>query len=96
MSDIDREELARRLDDESLALVDVRSAAEYSGATGARCDPRQGRIAGARHFDLQHLMELTAPQIEQRLGLPAGAEIAAYCHSGSRSAMAVQILRAAG
>jgi thiosulfate/3-mercaptopyruvate sulfurtransferase len=41
-------------------------------------------------------MELTAPEIEERLGLPAGAEIATYCHSGSRSALAVQILRAAG
>ena len=96
MSDIDREELARRLDDETLAIVDVRSVEEYTGALGARCDPRQGRIAGARHLDLQALMELTAPEIEDRLGLPAGAEIVTYCHSGSRSALAVQILRAAG
>ncbi len=96
MSDIDREELARRLDDESLTILDVRSAEEYSGELGARCDPRQGRVAGARHLDLQELMELTAPEIEERLGLPAGAEIATYCHSGSRSALAVQILRAAG
>jgi thiosulfate/3-mercaptopyruvate sulfurtransferase len=28
--------------------------------------------------------------------LPAGAEIVAFCHSGSRSATAVAILRAAG
>ncbi len=96
MSDIDREELARRLDDEALTILDVRSADEYSGELGARCDPRQGRVPGARHLDLQELMELTAPEIEERLGLPAGAEIVAYCHSGSRSALAVQILRAAG
>ena len=96
MTDIDREELARRLHDETLAIVDVRSAEEYTGALGARCDPRQGRIAGARHLDLQELMSLTAPEIEERLGLPTGAEVVTYCHSGSRSAMAVQILRAAG
>ena len=96
MTDIDREELARRLDDETLTIVDVRSAAEYAGSLGARCDPRQGRLAGARHLDLQELMELTAPEIEERLELAPGAEIAAYCHSGSRSALAVQILRAAG
>jgi thiosulfate/3-mercaptopyruvate sulfurtransferase len=96
VTDIDREELVRRLDDETLTILDVRSEAEYSGSLGARCDPRQGRIAGARHLDVQELMELTAPQIEERLGLPAGAEIVTYCHSGSRSAMAVQILRAAG
>ncbi len=96
MTDIDREELVRRLDDEQLAILDVRSEEEYAGELGARCDPRQGRIAGARHLDLQELMGLTAPEIEERLGLPAGAEIAAYCHSGARSALAVQILRAAG
>ena len=30
------------------------------------------------------------------VGLPEGAEIVAYCHSGSRSATAVSVLRAAG
>ena len=29
-------------------------------------------------------------------GLPEGAEIVAYCHSGSRSALAALALRAAG
>jgi thiosulfate/3-mercaptopyruvate sulfurtransferase len=96
VSDVDREELARRLGDEALTILDVRSAEEFSGELGAHCDPRQGRIAGARHLDLQELMELTAPEIEERLALPAGAEIVTYCHSGSRSALAVQILRAAG
>ncbi len=96
MSDIERDELVRRLDDGTLTVLDVRSAEEYAGTLGARCDPRQGRIAGARHLDVQELMELTAAEIEERLGPPAGAEIVAYCHSGSRSALAVQILRAAG
>ena len=96
MSDVDREELARRLGDGTFTLVDVRSTAEYTGARGAPCDPRQGRIAGALHLDLSELMELTAPEIERRLGVAPGAEVVAYCHSGSRSAMAVQILRAAG
>ena len=35
-------------------------------------------------------------QVQELVGLPAGAEIVAYCHCGSRSALAVQILRAAG
>ena len=96
MTDIDREELVRRLGDGTLTILDVRSREEYEGALGARCDPRQGRIAGARHLDLQELMELTVPEIEERLGAPAGAEVVTYCHSGSRSALAVQILRAAG
>jgi thiosulfate/3-mercaptopyruvate sulfurtransferase len=96
MTDIEREELVARLDDATLTILDVRSAEEYDGTLGAHCDPRQGHIAGARHLDLQELMELTAPEIQERLGAPAGAEVVTYCHSGSRSALAVQILRAAG
>ena len=34
--------------------------------------------------------------MRELVGLPPGAEIAAYCHSGSRSALAVQVLTAAG
>ena len=94
MSEIEREELVRRLGDDGLVVLDVRSAGEYAGTMGAPCDPRQGRIAGAVHLDLQELMTLTAEEIHARL--PEGAEVVAYCHSGSRSGMAVQILRAAG
>jgi thiosulfate/3-mercaptopyruvate sulfurtransferase len=96
VTDIERDELVRRLTDGTLTIVDVRSQEEYAGELGARCDPKQGRIAGAVHLDLQELMELTAPEIEARLGPAAGAEVVTYCHSGSRSALAVQILRAAG
>ena len=38
----------------------------------------------------------TVEQVRELVGLAGGAEIAAYCHSGSRSALAVQVLRAAG
>ncbi|MBA2460967.1 MAG: hypothetical protein H0V45_04240 [Actinobacteria bacterium] len=96
MTDVTTEELASRLDDETLTILDVRSAGEYEGETGAPCDPRQGRIPGARHVDVQELMQLTAGEIRELLELPEGAEIAAYCHSGSRSALAVEILLAAG
>ena len=42
-------------------------------------------------------LERQAPGLLRALvGLPESAEIAAYCHSGSRSALAVQVLRAAG
>ena len=96
MTEIWKEELVGRLGDESLTIVDVRTEAEFTGELGAPCDPRQGRIPGARHLELRELMELRADELERRLGLPAGAEIAAYCHSGARSGLAVQILRAAG
>jgi thiosulfate/3-mercaptopyruvate sulfurtransferase len=34
--------------------------------------------------------------VRELVGLPEGAEVVAYCHSGARSAMAVQVLQAAG
>jgi thiosulfate/3-mercaptopyruvate sulfurtransferase len=34
--------------------------------------------------------------VHAELGLEQGAEIVAYCHGGSRSAMAVQVLRSLG
>ena len=56
----------------------------------------QGHIPGARHLELSELLELAPDEIRERVGLPEGAELVAYCHSGSRSALAAQILRGAG
>lgn len=93
--DVDAEELSRRL--EEVVLLDVRSAAEYAGEAGYPCDARQGHIPGARHVDLSELMQAgSVEEIRGLVGAPEGAEVVAYCHSGGRSAMAVQILRAAG
>ena len=89
-------ELASRLDDESLTILDVRTQEEYDGLIAAPCDPRAGHIPGARHVDVGELMMLEPEQIRDRLGLPPGAEVVAYCHSGGRSAIACSLLRAAG
>jgi thiosulfate/3-mercaptopyruvate sulfurtransferase len=94
--DVTREELARRLGDEGLTVLDVRSPAEYTGELGAPCDPRQGHIPGAVNLDLQVLMSLGRDALRERLGPPDGREVVAYCHSGSRSALAVEVLREAG
>jgi len=96
-----RQELAARLDDESLAILDVRTNEEYTGKQGNHCDPRQGHIPGARRVGLEELIvgpgEPRAPeQIREVVGLPEGAELVAYCHSGSRSALATLALRSAG
>ena len=91
-----RDELASRLGDESLTIVDVRTREEYDGDVAAPCDPRAGHIPGSRHLEVGELMRLGPEQIRERLGLPAGAEIVAYCHSGGRSAIACSLLRAAG
>jgi len=94
VSDIDVGELARRLGE--VPILDVRTPGEYDGTRGKECDPRQGHIPGARNLDVYRLMELTADEIGAELALEPGAEVVAYCHGGSRSAMAVQILRAVG
>jgi thiosulfate/3-mercaptopyruvate sulfurtransferase len=94
LGDVEIDELARRLGE--VVVVDVRTPTEYDGTGGQPCDPRQGHIPGARNLDVYRLAELTTAEIDVELGLEAGTEIVAYCHSGSRSAMAVQILRAVG
>jgi thiosulfate/3-mercaptopyruvate sulfurtransferase len=96
-----RQELAGRLSDASLRLLDVRTPDEFSGRSGNQCDPRQGHIPGARNLEVGELFEApgrpAAPErIRELVGLPEGAEVVAYCHSGSRSALATLALRSAG
>jgi thiosulfate/3-mercaptopyruvate sulfurtransferase len=96
-----RQELVSRLGDETLTILDVRTPEEYSGRLGKPCDPRQGHVPGARNLDVGALYEgpgrPAAPErVRELVGLPEGAEIVAYCHSGSRSALATLALRAAG
>jgi thiosulfate/3-mercaptopyruvate sulfurtransferase len=95
------EELSRRLSDSALTILDVRRPEEYSGKGGAPCDPRQGHIPGARRLQVDELFvavgEPESPErIRELVGLEPGAEIVAYCHSGSRSALATLALRSAG
>ena len=96
-----RSELAGRLDDPVLTILDVRRDDEYSGKHGSACDPRQGHIPGAKHVEVDLLfagpgLPETPQRIRELVGLPEGAEIVAYCHSGSRSALATLALRSAG
>ncbi len=91
------DELRERLGEEGLAILDVRTPAEYSGEAQAACDPRHGHIPGARNLPLEVLLECaSAAQVRALAGLAEGVEVIAYCHSGSRSAFAVQVLRGAG
>lgn len=95
------QELVERLRDPGLTILDVRRPEEYSGREGAPCDPRQGHIPGARLLEVGRLFAapgrpLPADEVRSLVGLPEGAEVVAYCHSGSRSALAALALRAAG
>ena len=96
-----RQELVSRLDDDVLTILDVRRPEEYTGKAGSACDPRQGHIPGAKHVEVDELFagpgQPESPErIHALVGLPEGAEIVAYCHSGSRSALATLALRSAG
>jgi thiosulfate/3-mercaptopyruvate sulfurtransferase len=95
------EELRDRLEDPQLTILDVRSADEYSGRGGYPCDPRQAHIPGARQLEAERLFAGPGQPhgpwaVRELVGLPEGSEIVAYCHSGSRSALAALALRAAG
>jgi thiosulfate/3-mercaptopyruvate sulfurtransferase len=95
--DVTTEELAARLDDDPrLVVLDVRTPQEFDGAAGYPCDPRQGHIPGSLHLEVSELLGLEDAELRERLGDPGAVEIVAYCHSGSRSAMAVARLRSAG
>ena len=94
--DVTGDELADRLGDGKLTVLDVRSPEEFSGEAGYGCDPRQGHVPGARNVDVAELASRSPVEIRTLLGLPEGAEIVAYCHSGGRSALATELLRAAG
>lgn len=97
MEDIALDELRARLGEEELFVLDVRTTQEFAGAAGAPCDPRQGHIAGARSLPLDRLLACrSADEVRALSALPEGVEIVAYCHSGSRSAFAVQVLQGAG
>lgn len=94
--DVTLDEVRRRLGDERFVVLDVRSAAEYRGDAVAPCDPRAGRIPGARHLDVQELLGATPADVWARLGPPEEVELVAYCHSGARSELAAQILASFG
>jgi thiosulfate/3-mercaptopyruvate sulfurtransferase len=94
-----REEIAGRLGDPKLTILDVRTTEEYAGKRGYPCDPRQGRIPGARHVHVEDLFVASGepvPDDHIRARIGDADEIIAYCHSGSRSAVATLALRAAG
>ncbi|HET9461582.1 MAG TPA: rhodanese-like domain-containing protein [Gaiellaceae bacterium] len=97
MEDVTLEELRRRLGDGDFLLLDVRTAPEFAGDAGAHCDPRQGHIPGAVNLPLERLLECrSANDVRAFVGLPEGAEVIAYCHTGTRSDFAAQVLRGAG
>jgi len=96
VTDVTLDELRELLNADRVVIVDVRSPAEHAGLAVAPCDPRGGRIPGSIGLPLDELFGLDAPAIAERLGLPDEVTIVAYCHSGQRSATAVQLFAGLG
>ena len=93
------QEISARLADPALTVLDVRREEEYTGRAGSACDPRQGHIPGARRLQVDELFAsdgMPKPGDEIRALVGDAQEIVAYCHSGSRSALATLALRSAG
>jgi thiosulfate/3-mercaptopyruvate sulfurtransferase len=97
------DELAKRLADGSVSLLDVRSRAEFDGREGYGCDPRQGHIPGAVHLEWTELIRGAGPadpaavgRVLAEHGVDLEKELVVYCHSGQRSAFAATALRSAG
>ncbi len=96
------DELRGRLDDPELTILDVRRAGRVQRqgrlpvrpAPGAH--PRREAPRGRRALRLAGHAASPRRRSARLVGLPEGAEIVAYCHSGSRSALAAMALRSAG
>jgi thiosulfate/3-mercaptopyruvate sulfurtransferase len=86
---IEIDELAARLDDPALVLLDARSPERWRGDVEP-LDPVAGRIPGARNAFFE---EPLADSLED---LPRGAELAVYCGSGVTACVVVQRLVLAG
>ena len=58
------------------------STTAAAGASDVR-PARRGTYPGAPHLEVYRLMEMTEAEIGAELGIEPGAELVAYCHSGS-------------
>jgi thiosulfate/3-mercaptopyruvate sulfurtransferase len=91
------DELAELLERGAIAVLDVRTRAEYAAEAGYPCDPRQGHIPGAVNVELDELAAGgDVRRVLEEHGIDPSSRIVAYCHSGSRSEIAAGLLRAAG
>ena len=91
------EELQGLLDSTAVALLDVRTQLEFEGVAVTHCDPRHGHIPGAVNLPLERILECrSAEEVRGLVGLPVGTEVVAYCHVGSRSRFAAEVLEGAG
>ncbi len=101
---VDTDYIRQHLGNSATALLDARSAAEYSGAK--KLAEKAGHIPGAKFFEWTDAMDknrnmrlLPDEQIQQKLdelGLTPDKEIICYCQSHHRSAFSWVMLKHLG
>jgi thiosulfate/3-mercaptopyruvate sulfurtransferase len=93
------DELAGRLDDERLALLDARAAARYAGLEEP-IDPVAGHIPGALNTPFAELVPdgrfLAPEELAERLRPAGERELVAYCGSGVTACTVVLAATLAG
>ncbi|MGF1536488.1 MAG: sulfurtransferase [Elainellaceae cyanobacterium] len=96
---IDRDRLREALNSGQVAVIDSRSAAEYSGET-PHGEVRGGHVPGAVHLHFKSLMDdtghlLPRPELLARLaeaGITQDKTVVTYCTGGVRSAWLAVVL----
>ena len=103
---VDAEWVHERLDDASVAILDARPPAEYSGATPGDGIERPGHIPGARNLFWQDLVvsadnprlkdEVELRRLFQAAGAEPGSTVVAYCRTGGQAAFLYTVARHLG
>jgi len=100
---IGSDEIAARLSDRSLTLLDVRDADEHAGKDNTTCCARRGCIPGSVWIEWTEFLSggrFKEPEAIRSLlakrGVDPDSEIAPYCHRGARAANTYYALRSAG
>lgn len=103
---VDGDWVGDRLDADGIALVDARSAAEFSGAQLSRGTERRGHIPGAANLPWDQLLVSTqmpllkeTADLERLLaaaGVAPGDTVVSYCRTGMRAAVVYVAARALG
>ncbi len=103
---VDAAELARRLGDSTLAVVDARPPAEWSGATPGDGVLRPGHIPGARNFFWRLALTPGEPaflkdvavlaKLVGRAGMVPGREVITYCRTGVQASYLYFVARYLG
>lgn len=103
---MEKDELARRLGDTTLVLLDARPAPEYRGEVAGAGVARPGHLPGARSF-FWHLALASAdppllkdPAVLAKLlgreGVAEGREMVTYCRTGVQASYLYFVLRVLG